>query len=361
MGELTKISWCDSTWNPFIGCTRVSPGCFHCYTELTPPFRTVGQKLGDPIRLASEHTWHDPFRWNKKPWVCDIHGAFARKEDCLTGYCRDTLHRRRVFAPSLSDWLHPGLPVDALVRFLDTIRLCENLEFILCTKRPELWHDRLYKVFTNDGTRDAFAQWVYRWLEEQRPPANVWILASAEDQQRADERIPHLLKIPAVVRGLSCEPLIGEVDLCKPDGLLPHGDTAIENLDWVIVGGESGPKARPCHVEWIHSIKDQCVSAGVPCFVKQLGSDARRDLSAVIPESDIASPDLDAADIAAWEYHRYNCPMHLKHLKGGDPAEWPDDLRVRQFPDIEQRTTLQLDGNLDGVRLKDGSIDCRNI
>jgi hypothetical protein len=168
------------------------------------------------------------------------------------------------------------------------------------------------------------------------PPSNVWLGASVEDQPRADERIPELLRVPAAVRFLSIEPMLGPVKLDDPivtnhiqigeqwsryDWAFPltgrgwdaQGDEIgrrpeFVSVDWVIVGGESGPKARPCHVEWIRSIVEQCKAAGVPCFVKQLG----------------ARPVLDGK------------PLDLQDSKGGEPEKWPEDLRVREMPEVQR-------------------------
>ncbi len=155
----------------------------------------------------------------------------------------------------------------------------------------------------------SVARWIRAWLAG-TPPPNVWFGVSVEDQPRADERIPLLLDIPALVRWLSVEPLIGPVDLSgqRLEWLAPFHETdpllvRTPRVDWVVVGGESGPGARPCDVEWIRDIVRECQSAAVPVFVKQLG--ARPDMAPV------------------------------QHPKGGDPAEWPDDLRVRQYPEVK--------------------------
>lgn len=182
--------------------------------------------------------------------------------------------------------------------------------------------------------RKEFADWLSAWLRG-KPPQNIWLLASVENQAAADERIPHLLNIPAnipaVVRGLSCEPLLGPIDLRFK--LQPSNPAVVEyqrrairsHLQWVIIGGESGPKARPCNVEWIRSIKDQCRSAGVPCFVKQLGSNC-------VANNKLGFP--DGTDF--YPSQRGPIRMILHHPKGGDPTEWPEDLRVRQFPEARR-------------------------
>lgn len=343
MSEKTKISWCDSTWSPIKGCSKVSPGCANCYITRTPPLRIKGWKFGDPIYEDSERVWNEPFKWNKKPWICECQSTshLGLGTKCWQGH---TYHRRRIFATSLSDWLHPNLPVATLARFLDTIRRCQDCDFLLCTKRPELFVHRL------QAAEDAWAKisdsaeetcdWCYQWWTGAESPRNIWVLTSAEDQKRADERIPHLLKIPAVVRGLSCEPLIEPLDLklarpcdqdCQEyqDAECPStaGKCVMQrnHVGWVIVGGESGKDARPCNVEWIRSIRDQCQAAVVPVFVKQLGSNSTIQVK---PPSEVVGGALDGMVFSG------RCRVKRKHPKGGDPSEWPEDLRVQQFPQL---------------------------
>lgn len=166
------------------------------------------------------------------------------------------------------------------------------------------------------------------------PPANVWFGVSVEDQTRANKRIPLLLEIPARVRWLSVEPLLGPVDLTRIDGDQSgsrsmcmvnsltgrHTDMGrscpdVPCIDWVVVGGESGPKARPCNVEWIRSIVSECNAAKVPAFVKQIGA-----FPVGTGISEVGEP--------------YACDLKLRHPKGGDPVEWPEALRIREFPEV---------------------------
>ena len=168
-------------------------------------------------------------------------------------------------------------------------------------------------------------KWQNEWTNG-NPPPNVWIGASVEDQARADERIPELLKIPATVHWLSCEPLIGPINLEKAGAIFWDTEGNLEDpnptlrrdflrseIAWCVVGGESGRNARPCSIEWIRDIVRQCKSSGVPCFVKQIGSN---------PMSD---------KITAMNYQWL---QNVRHPKGGDMAEWPEDLRVREFPKL---------------------------
>jgi protein gp37 len=189
----------------------------------------------------------------------------------------------------------------------------------------------------------AVAAWIRDWRGG-NPPSNVWLGTSVEDQQRADERIPKLLEIPARVRFLSCEPLLGSVDLTEikwdagkgyfGDCLSPHHipigrEETAPLLHWVIAGGESGPKARPCNIAWIRSLVAQCKAAGVPAFVKQLGTLALD----TDDHFNYRWPD----ETARRECSKKECYARLEDRKGGDPSEWPADLRLREFPKNSRR------------------------
>jgi protein gp37 len=305
MSEKTKIQWADATFNPWIGCTKVSPGCAHCYAENTIRARVLRSQnqetwgKGAKRSRTSAATWRNPIKWDSAAQACG--------------------HRPRVF-PSLCDWLDEEVPILWLADFLRLIHATPNLAWLLLTKRPENFYPRMDKaghLWACDGSyRETSASIVYHdlicpWRAGQ-PPANVWIGTSVENQAMADKRIPELLKIPARIRFLSVEPLLGPVDL---HGLSTGGSIAGNRISWIIIGGESGPKARPCHLHWIRDVLQQGAHADVPCFMKQLG----------------ARPVQHGA---AWEQDRQDAPFHLQHPKGGDPSEWPQDLRVRQFPSI---------------------------
>jgi len=255
MAENSKIEWCDHTFNPWIGCTKISPGCANCYAEVSTPSRTMGVEWGkgNPRHRTSELNWNKPLAWNRK----------AEKEGV----------RHRVFCASLADWLDPEVPIEWLADLLDLIRQTPNLDWLLLTKRPELWNMRLDESFGTmpmHGIKSALANFVGRWLFDKNPPSNVWIGTTVENQKYADLRIPDLLKIPAKVHFLSCEPLLGKLDLRKAfdgDQAFPLG----MGIQWVICGGESGRGARPMHPDWARSLRDQCQAAGVPFFFKQWG------------------------------------------------------------------------------------------
>lgn len=319
MSETTGIKWCDSTVNFWSGCTKVSPGCANCYAEtLAGRFDTLGKWGKGKPRQLHENTFKLAAKLNRKPIIDD-------------GFLSP--HRRRIFSLSLGDWLDPEVPVDWLARMLDTVRQCQDVDWLLCTKRPELWRERLHRVALTGGidpaTRDL-ASWASRrevremaraWIEDETYPENIVLLTSVENQEQADKRIPELLRIPAWRRGLSCEPLLGPVDLSGQSygGYWKHVP-AFAGLHWVIVGGESGDKARPCDVGWIRSLRDQCEAAAVPCFVKQLGA---------VPFAQKTKVEKGVDGGKVW--NNYTDEIKLTDRKGGDWNEWPEDLKVREF------------------------------
>ena len=227
MGTKTDIEWTDHTFNPWWGCLEVSPGCDHCYArELA---RRFGRQVwGPPHRttrmVTSAAYWRQPLAWNR--------AAAAEGR------------RHRVFCASMADVFEYHPQLDAVrARLWELIAATPWLDWQLLTKRPMHIRRMLPSA----------------WLEA--PRANVWLGTSVEDQPRAELRIPHLVGVPARVRFLSCEPLLGPVDL----------EPWLGELHWVITGGESGPHARPCDPAWVRSLRDQCQSADVALFHKQWG------------------------------------------------------------------------------------------
>lgn len=277
---MTKIQWTDETWNPMTGCSRVSEGCRNCYIERTPPFRMQNRKLGDPVQMHADRL-DAPLRW-KRP--------------------------RRVFVNSLSDLFHEDILHNSVLSVFEQMRQCPQHTFQILTKRPT----RMLEV----------VQWCGRWFTDLQMPwpfPNVWLGVSVEDQTTADNRIPILLQTPAAVRFISAEPLLGPIDLhaarCRYQLSTYEED---HWLDWVIIGGESGANARRCDVDWIRQLKNQCQAAKVPVFVKQLGASPISCIQTREPQDD---------------WVRIMCQ---KDKKGGDPAEWPADLRVRDYPATSQ-------------------------
>lgn len=332
MSEDTKIEWTDYTWNPWEGCTKVSPGCLHCYAE-TRNHRFGGDNWGRGKPRRKTVDWKKPVRWNRQPWICDdcgtphaVPGAICMKDGCDC----ETKHRARVF-PSLCDVWDEEVLIEWLADLCELIFRTPNLDWLLLSKRPELAYNRMHTAMDKCfmGARPMMIDWL-----DGKPPENVWLGTSVEDQQRADERIPALLKIPAKVRFLSAEPLLGPVDLWGARYDNPNGGKtgAVSSwkpsVDWVIAGGESGPGARPCSIKWIRDVVQECKAAEVPCFVKQLGS---------FPVEPEWNPKLGS--------HRR---IELNHPKGGEPAEWSEDLRVREFPKVDSGGRSGRGGLCDG-------------
>lgn len=329
MGESTGIAWCDMTWNPWRGCTKVDRGCTNCYAEVMSKRNpaTLGVwGVNGSRAVGVESYWRLPLKWN-------------RETDRMTA-----THRPRVFCGSLMDWLEdrPEL-IPLRARLLATIAATPNLDWLLLSKRPEGWADRIKEILTTAWSEQGEGGWSRQatvaaasWRSG-TPPPNVWMLTSVNDQASADLRIPQLLQIPARVHGVSYEPATGPVDF-RPwvtdpcDCMVPEFEGAGQHaprcktflvpwgLDWVIVGGESGPHARPFDVAWARSTIAQCRSAGVACFVKQLGAFPFR----VEPGDKDFYGHPEEAD--------RDEPIRLKNKKGGDMAEWSEDLRVREFP-----------------------------
>lgn len=254
MSAQSSIEWTDRTWNPLTGCAKVSAGCDHCYAK-TMHERFHGPGSFDTVTLHPERL-SQPLRWRKPSMV---------------------------FVNSMSDLFHQDVPDEYVVQVFVAMALAPQHTFQVLTKRHarmrslladcDFWPavQRASRPLANDCGLD--------WLES-LPPArrawplpNVWLGVSVESQQWADIRIPALLDTPAAVRFLSCEPLLGPVNL---DPWRNPGETvggpADRRIDWVIVGGESGTGARPMHPDWARSLRDQCVAAGVPFLFKQWGA-----------------------------------------------------------------------------------------
>lgn len=332
MGKRTKISWCDSTFNPWVGCSKVSPGCANCYAEHDTPARVLGVKWGpgEPRHRTSANNWRQPEAWNVAcqnfPWRCGLCGGrfvdpdFLGNPFCVCPKCNGLASERglfqrndRVFCGSLCDWLDPEVPIEWLADLLDLIQRTPNLNWLLLTKQPGQWRSQMERLRKFDHgltaeDRTYAGNMAEHWLAG-TPPLNVRFGVSAEDQERWDKRVPLLRSIPATSRFVSVEPMLERIVFT---GLRNMARPAI---DWIIFGGESGPKARPCDVAWIRDGLRQCREAGVPAFVKQLGS---RPMT---------------QDPEIWTMHGLTFgPLTVRDLKGADPSEWTADLHVRQFP-----------------------------
>lgn len=255
MGENTRIAWCDHTWNPWHGCQRVSAACTNCYAEAFA--KRLGQDIWGkdaPRRFFGDKHWNEPLRWNAKAAAVD--------------------RPARVFCASMADVFEdrPDL-LEPRARLWRLIADTPHLDWLLLTKRPQN-------------------------IAAMRPdvlPPNVWLGTTVEDQRWADERIPHLAAHDAAVRFLSMEPLLGPVDLTG------H----LDRISWVILGGESGPKARGFPLEWTRDVMAQVAGRGPALFVKQLGT--------------------------VWARANGYGSSHAD-----DPAAWPEDLRVQEFPSVSR-------------------------
>jgi protein gp37 len=267
MGENTKIEWASHTFNPWMGCTKVSPACDHCYAEVSTAVRSTEARTGKKLWAGARHrtaNWTGPVRWDRE-------AAAAGK-------------RARVFCASLADVFDNVVPPAWRVDLFRLIAETPNLDWLLLTKRiGNAWPMML--------------QVSEACMGGQEPLPNVWLGATVVNQAEADRDIPKLLATPARIRFLSIEPMLGPMDLrpyLKPlcdAGSIPApggGRTCPRcnghrmrggclQVDWVIVGGESGPHARPMHPAWVRSIRDQCAAAGVPFHFKQWGEWAPHD------------------------------------------------------------------------------------
>lgn len=281
------IGWCDETTNAVTGCDKVSPGCKNCYAATGTRARVLranGIETWGPKGVRHPVAeYATKLRRLNKLCICDkCHTTYPISQwgdmanrppfglmKCL---CGSPVRRIRLFADSNSDWLDDKWPVETLASFLDAIRLAPNVDVQLLTKRPENFEKRLLECQGQFKDGSPELGFIYKWCKG-GAPTNVWLGVSVENQAMADLRIPQLLKIPAARRFLSCEPLLEPLEFSnvthRSDAVEQLGKPALSGIDWVIVGGESGPHRRPVPVEAILSIHDQCKAAGVPCYVKQ--------------------------------------------------------------------------------------------
>lgn len=269
MAERSRIEWTDQTWNVVTGCTPVSPGCDHCYAETFlhrwhgipgHPFTTGFAPTVHPRRLDEPLWWRTP---------------------------------RRVFVAALGDLFHAKVPDEFVVEVFVRMWWAPEHTFQVLTKRHRRLGSLVPRIADHLRHIEADLAQVDCPTPLTWPLPNVWLGVSAETQQWADIRIPALLTTPAALRWVSCEPLLGPVDL-RPWLTSPGG------VDWVVVGGESGPGARPLDLAWLADLIDQCATTGVPVFVKQLGT--------------------------AWAH------QHGQRGRGDNVTTWPEWARRREFP-----------------------------
>lgn len=261
MSDKSGIEWTDATWNPTVGCTKVSAGCDHCYAEnlvnrfagTSPAFPTTF----DIVNLRSDRFLTQPLRWRKP---------------------------RRIFVNSLSDLFHKDVPDEFIARVFAVMAACPQHTFQLLTKR----HGRMRSLLSSE----AFQELVFalRGVDTTHGPElghfriwplpNLWLGVSAENQDAADLRIPALLNTPAAVRWVSAEPLLGPITLHRGHSHCPTHDFAggfcmgcpdLYTVDWIVAGGESGAQARLMESGWVRDIRDQCAENGIPFLFKQWG------------------------------------------------------------------------------------------
>lgn len=278
----TKISWCDHTFNPWIGCTKVSPACDNCYAEqIASRFKMAA--WGNHKRvLTSEKYWEQPLRWNKQSK--SKHNAWSRFKEQYPGLSDEQLISKgfikpvkpKVFCGSMCDIFDNSVPFAWRLHLFTLIQNTPYLDWLLLTKRI--------------GNAQKMLDDIMRVHKINEPLDNFWLGITICNQKEADRDIPKLLNISSKKRFLSIEPMLGAIDLtCLSasnfaydlDALNPENneDTCYENasVDWVIVGGESGRKARPMHPDWVRCVRDQCSEACIPFFFKQWGEWLDRD------------------------------------------------------------------------------------
>lgn len=233
MGADTAIEWCDHTFNPWLGCTKVSPACDHCYAEGWAKRTGQAALWQGERRRTSAANWRQPLRWNQVAKALGV--------------------RRRVFCASLADVFDNQVPEEWREDLWRLIIDTPHLDWLLLTKRPQM----IARFLPNAWGRDGLP--------------NVWLGTTVENQEEAERRIPNLLAVPARLRFLSCEPLLGPVKFYPPWISTSGGWRHEARIGWVIAGGESGRGARPPRIEWVRSLRDQCAEARVPFFFKQWG------------------------------------------------------------------------------------------
>ena len=310
MGESTEIAWTDHTFNPWWGCQRVSPGCENCYAETFSKRLGFGTTKGaiwgakSERRLFGDKHWAEPLKWE----------AAARAAGV----------RRRVFCASMADVFEARQDLDEpRERLFKLIEETPNLDWQLLTKRPE------------NMTFLAPERWRSVW------PENAWAGTTVEDRRRRDVRGKHLLGVPAKVLFLSMEPLLEEVSI---RGVLPQDARIQQGINWVIVGGESGHGARRFNARWAWDLIADCRESHVPVFIKQLGDNlvTRNDDNLTIEgepgfwpgvaDGDRVEHDVDGVRD---DYQGALVRLRLRKPKGGDLAEWPEEMRIRMFPGDE--------------------------
>lgn len=356
---MTQIQWADKSWNPTVGCSKVSEGCRNCYA-MKQAKRNVLCARGQDRRSVYEDVVEfddagDPLpRWN-------------RTASFLPGRLEDPVRRKkptRWFVDSMSDLFHKGITFEQIAAIFGVMAQTPRHTYQVLTKRPQRASDffqwvknELYASYKPVDLLEHFLFCASTDLDREQfrqdatdvwPLPNVWLGVSAENQQAADERVPRLLDCPAAIRFVSAEPLLGPIDFRRIDDPLDMGVRDVlrgvvssrvggldrlkrgySSLDWIIAGGESGAAARDCDVGWVTDIVRQCKEAGVSVFVKQLGD---YPVDNQWTDVDLEGIEYDEQWPTDIDYRRQ---IHLEAPKGKDPSEWPEELQIRQFPEVE--------------------------
>lgn len=294
----TKIEWCEETWNPIVGCSKVSEGCANCYAE----------KMACRLANIADKQWLDkgsvPFSLHKYKLVTE--------DDKWSGHCEfDTVGKplrwkkpRRIFVCSMGDLFHESVPFEWIVKVFAVMALCPQHTFIVLTKRAQRMLEYCQSVsnLQPESKRDMAIWYAWRAVYGEELNETIWPLpnvilgVTAENQERADERLPELMKLAKAgwKTVVSVEPMLGQVVLCW---FLPRYDyRPTDGVSWVICGCESGPNRRPMDIEWARDLKNQCQEAGVAFFMKQMEIDGQV------------------------------CK---------DITQFPEDLRIREYPESE--------------------------
>lgn len=364
MGDTTKIEWPDHTFNGWIGCSKVHTGCKNCYAEADfadRKKRVVWGENGTRI-VTTEEYWKKPMKWN-------------REVECK--FCKEGCPRPRVFCASLADvfedWrgeVFCGTGEAHFTGDADPTRVVTNKQMVGCDS--EGYHyttlddcrARLFRLIDDTPNLDWLLltkrpENIRRMWPDARRRANVWLGTSVSDQATANLMIPRLLQCRGLAPVLfaSAEPLLGPIDFrnlwddsrnvlvnaISGETLEDDGNDSMQiirndsPIGWVIVGGESGANARPNRPEWTRSIVRQCREGNIPCFHKQMGANVvdRNDSFGYEPNDFDFDGDFEVEHHIHGFLENYqgaDCRIKLRDKKGGDPAEWPEDLRVRQFP-----------------------------
>jgi protein gp37 len=315
----TEIAWCDYSWNPLVGCSKLSLGCQKCYAA----------EAAKSARLQQFSQYQKVKEWD---------GTIEFVENQLTKPL-SWKSPKKVFVGSMSDIFHKNVKDEWLDKIFAVMAFARQHTFQVLTKRPK----RMQQYLSDPATVDRIEEAGYTFTHNMDcvnnwSLPNVWLGTSVENQQVAGDRIPLLLDSPAAVRFLSCEPLLEELNLISHEregrsynyllntwetrrsgagGAVAGGRISpfyADGIDQIIIGGESGPGARPCHIDWIRSLVRQCQQTKTAVFVKQWGSNAIN-----------STPYIDGVV-------QNNFQVKLKNRKGGDITELPLDVQIREFP-----------------------------